>query len=86
MYKGKISESKLEKMASDEEEHDFAVKNPIKYSYETGKLAHLERVLMFTQALEELEVTSFKKIEGDMHRVFCHCMQQAYEHGLNSQK
>lgn len=53
------------------------------HSHETGKLSHLELVIMLTTASEELgiEKAEFKE---DQHKIFVHAMQQAYDHGKDA--
>lgn len=55
----------------------------VKHSHETGKLSHLESVLMLTKAHNDLniEMCSDPDFVGDQYRLFVHCLQQAYEHG-----
>ncbi|KKM21623.1 hypothetical protein LCGC14_1633580 [marine sediment metagenome] len=57
-----------------------------KHSHETGKLSHLEMVIMLTTAHDRLDIPVKPKpaFEGDQYRLFKHCMQQAFEHGKRS--
>lgn len=59
----------------------------IKHSHETGKLSHLEMVLMLTEASNELNIHITSGLfVGDACKLLKCAMQKAYEHGQTNPK
>ena len=57
----------------------------IKHSHQTGKLSHLECVILITEASQELGLEGNIRFSGDHNNVLKLALQKAYELGKEEQ-